>query len=389
MDTRPDESEFEILRQLRATPDIFRQLEARGGAELHVQAELRRQFPDALVRAALTLRDLRERAAGKFTWAEAMWFDRVGLEQATAEPVARYKAERFEGHVWDYCCGIGSDTAALADHCAVTAVDVDPAACLRTKWNAEVYGVADHVTVLCADVTMLSDRHGLLHIDPDRRPGRGGRVVRVEDSIPGLDFLTQMTHEFAGGAIKLSPAGNFMGKFPDAEIELISLSGECKEATIWFGELAGEAAFRATVLPSGDSLAGNPLEAYIPVGELGGYLYDPDPAIVRSGLIDVLADQIGLKRLDAAEEYLTADVFVDSPFVRGFRVLAELPNNDREIRRFFRTHEFGQVEIKCRRIPIHVEAVRRKLPLKGARPGVIVFARILGRARAVVCERIG
>ena len=45
----------------------------------------------------------------------------------------------------------------------------------------------------------------------------------------------------------------------DTEIELVSVSGECREATVWFGELKGDAPYRATVLPGGESIAGDPM----------------------------------------------------------------------------------------------------------------------------------
>jgi hypothetical protein len=194
--------------------------------------------------------------------------------------------------------------------------------------------------------------------------------------------------EFKGGAIKLSPAANFVGKFPGAEIELVSLNGECKEATVWFGELGTPDLWRATVLPAGETLAGNPLDAFADVGPLGGYIYDPDPAVVRSGLVNLLSEKQGFTRLDDAEEYLTSNELIESSFARPFEVLAELPNNDREIRRYFRESEFGQLEIKCRHIPIQAETVRRKLELPGREAGVLVFARVEGKARAVVCRRI-
>jgi hypothetical protein len=209
----------------------------------------------------------------------------------------------------------------------------------------------------------------------------------VEDCTPGLPFLLEMTRRFRGGAIKLSPASNFGGKFLGAEIEIVSLAGECKEATVWFGELAGGVPWRATVLPAGETLAGEMPVTSSGVSPLGSYLYDPDPAVVRAGLVDLLAERTGLRRVDEAEEYLTSDGLIKSPFVRSFEVLAELPNNDREIRRYFRRSDFGRVEIKCRHIPIQAESVRRKLPLTGTEPAVLLFARIAGKARAVICRR--
>jgi len=194
--------------------------------------------------------------------------------------------------------------------------------------------------------------------------------------------------EFDGGAIKLGPASNFPGKFADAEVELVSLNGECKEATVWFGRLAGDISHRATVLPTGETLAGNPLDAYAPVELLSQFLYDPDPAVVRAGLIDLLAEQRGFFRLDNGEEYLTSNDLIETPFVRAFEVLAELPNNDRTIRRWFREADIGQVEIKCRHVPIDVEAIRRKLPLTGSQAAVLIYAKIGGKTRAVTCRRV-
>ena len=259
--------------------------------------------------------------------------------------------------------------------------------CLRTDWNAEIYGVQERVRTVVADVSQPGERTGLLHIDPDRRPGGQQRMRRIEDCSPNLDVLRTLMSEFRGGAIKLSPASNFGGKFSNVEIELVSLHGECKEATIWFGELAGDQPFRATSLPSGETIAAEPLSARADITPPRAFVFDPDPAIVRAGLLDVLAERLQLTRLDDAEEYLTGDQPLRSPWMQTFRVLEVIPNNDREVRAACRRCGFGSVEIKCRHLPIEVERVRRKLPLEGSRAGVLIFARVLGKAQVIVCER--
>ena len=398
MSNSSDDS-VELLRVLHATPELLERLQSETGSSLAIQKRLRDEFPADLVRAALTLRDLRTRAADsdRFTRGGQMWFDAKGLEQASAEAVANHKAARFAALrdeagsvplIADFCCGIGADSIALARAgCRVHAVDLAPTCCQFVEWNAEAYGVVDRISVTCADVLQVETQAEFLHIDPDRRPAGRKRVLRVEDCLPGLEDLLWLMEQFRGGAIKLSPASNFGGKFPGCEIELVSLIGECREATVWFGELAGDEPCRATVLPSGATIAADPLSAWTNVGELGEWLYDPDPAVVRSGLVDVVAEQIGLRRLDDTEEYLTGDTLVESPFVRAFRVLESAPNNQKELRRAVRRCGFGQVEIKCRHIPIEAEAVRRKLPLEGSAPGVVVFARQAGKATAIVCQR--
>ncbi len=391
----PLNDDVSLLNRLRDQGGIFDRLREISGSELQQQRQLRAEFSEDIVRAALALQELRERAKTKFSRADHMWFDRQGLEQSTSEAVAQHKAKRFRGTVTDLCSGIGGDAIALAARGEVIAWDQNPAACLKTQWNAEVYQVQENVHTQCQDVEQLLESHherpALVHLDPDRRTskrGRSARSLRIEEGSPGLPFLERLMDAIPGGAIKLSPAANFLGKFPTAEIELISLNGECKEATIWFGNLAQAGVFRATVLPANETLFGNPLDAYCPTGPAGKFLYDPDPAVVRSGMVNLLAETCDLTRLDDAEEYLTSNELCDSPFVQAFEILEELPNNERAIRRGIRSLEAGEVEIKCRHVPINADAVRRKLPLTGHAKVVLVYARLQGKTRALLCRRI-
>ncbi|QDT55479.1 N5-glutamine S-adenosyl-L-methionine-dependent methyltransferase [Caulifigura coniformis] len=377
-----------LLERLRNAPDLFERLKQSNGTELALQKQLRAEYPEDLVRAALLLHDLRKRGVSKFLRADQMWFDRTGLEQSTSETVAKHKAGRLgrAAEVVDLCCGIGADALAIAALAKVQAVDLRPAACLMAKWNAEAYGLDDRIEFQVGLAENADLRNRPFHIDPDRRPG-GQRSLRIEDHRPGLEFLQQLALHPAGGVIKLSPASNFGGKFPGCEIELVSLNGECKEALVWCGPLRTETDWRATVLPTGDTLTGDPWSAVSEQSPLRTYLFDPDPAVVRAGLVDVLCESTGLARLDREEEYLTGDTAVPSPFVQTFEVIAQLSNNEREIRNWFRRSDCGQVEIKCRRIPVVPEKVRKHLSLEGKAALVLVYARIAGKAHAVVCRR--
>ncbi len=389
------EFDRDVLAALRNTPELLRAVAGQAEDELRLQQRLRERFDAELVRAAFQLRELRERGKAKFSRSDQMWFDRLGLEQATSEVVARHKAQRFHGTVWDFCCGIGGDAIGLASRCQVVAVDRCRERCLMTAWNAETYEVADRVTVVQGDVRQLLDPQTLLHLDPDRRTGGGytpdgrrRRTLSLEQYEPGYAFLRELTRRGRGGMIKVGPAANFLGRFPGTEIELVSLHRECKEARIWYGELAGNEPFRATVLPSGATLAADPDSAVSRVGSPGAYVYDPDPAVVRAGLVDVLAEQLGLWRLDESEEYLTSDRRVDSPFLRPFAVREIVANNERAVRKAFRKFACREIEVKSRHIPVNADAVRRKLPRDGNHRGVVIFTRINGKARAVIGERL-
>jgi len=395
--TRPL-SDWERWVGLRSSEELLLAVQADSGAELGLQDRLRRRFDADLVRTGLQLRDARDRAGARFSRGEEMWFDRIGLEQATGEAVARHKAKRFTGPTWDLCCGIGGDALALGADCHVVAVDSDPARALCCRWNTELYGVGGRVGVVAGDVRRLGPLAGLVHIDPDQRADGRKRSHRIEDAEPGREFLEQLVSgqngSSVGGAIKLSPAANFLGKFSGCEIELVSVRRECKQAVIWFGDLAGPPPagqpqlFRATSLPTGETLVGHPLSAEFRLEDPGEYLLDPDPAVVRSGLVDRLAEVCGGWRLDDREEYLSADTPSQTPLAQCFRIEAVTANKPRAIRDAARAAGFGPLEIKCRHVGVDAEVLRRKLKLDGDRPGVVVVARIQGRTRAVIAHRV-
>ena len=142
--------------------------------------------------AAVRLALARRKAAGKFERGDRMWVEPVGVEQATAEPVARHKALRFQSCpiVVDLCAGIGGDAIALAGNSRVVAVDLDPGMCRRLRWNAEVYEVADSVLAVQARAESFAIPAGArVHIDPDRRALGDRRARALEDYAPGPAVL--------------------------------------------------------------------------------------------------------------------------------------------------------------------------------------------------------
>ena len=386
-----DDDEVQVLHELRDAPEIFAAIAACTSAELANQKTLRSCFDERLVRAALGIHEARQKAIGRLPEAQRLWLTRTGLEQSTAPEIARHKARRFVSadRVVDLCCGIGVDASALAEVTQVEAIDASDAMSLRARWNAEAWGTADRLQTRTADVSLQSWSGLIVHADPDRRDGRDRPSKRLEQYQPDLVWMQRLATTATGGAIKISPASNFQQKFPGCEIELISLGGECREATVWFGALAGPHSFRATNLTTGETLSEDPLSAWTNVTpQAGAFLMDPDPAIVRSGLIDVMAERFGMQRLDAEEEYLTADSLPGTGFVSSFQVEALLSGNLKELRRYFRERPAREYEIKCRRIATDANAVRRQLPVGDGPPKVILFCRVSGRLQMIVATRV-
>jgi hypothetical protein len=354
----------------------------------------RRAATSDRVSAALRLSSARRRGRAKFSRADRMWLDPIGLEQATAEEVARHKARRFSGAVVvDLCAGIGGDAVAMARESRVLAVDADPGMCRRVGWNAEVYEVADRVAPVRARAETFGIPPGaLVHVDPDRRGGPKSRARLLLDYVPGLDSLKALPARVAAGAIKLGPASDFEAHFGSTgfEVELISLRGECKEATVWFRGLA-TCRRRATRLPEGVTWTerdGSPT-ARPGVVPPSSWLYDPDPALVRSGLVSSFAAAHGLERCGEGVDFLTGSDRVASPFLAAFEVEEVVPFDLKTLRGVVAARGIGPLEIKVRGLDARPEDLRSRLRPPGPNPATLLLIGGAGPARAVIARRDG
>lgn len=376
----------ELLRQLADEP-------LGEGDLLPVLERYRKRYPAELVNAAVELAQLRRRAAKKFPQAAAMFFTRDGLEMASSTPVARYTARRFSGvsRVLDLCCGIGGDALALAEVARqVVAVDRDLLALEMARANARVLHLDRQIEFVQADVTefmtkapLLFGRPEAIFIDPSRREARAA-AKRPEQYAPPFSWCLQLAQVAPRVGIKVSPALDYETTLTGipAEVEIISLQGECKEMMLWLGELR-TCARRATVLPGEHTLTddGPTSEA---MGEIGGWIYEPDAAVIRAHLIQRLAGECSLWRIDPEIAYLSGNGEIASPFLTGYRVDAVIPWSLKRLNAVLRERGIGQVIIKKRGFPLTPDELRPKLKLTGATCATIFCTRAQGKPVVVL-----
>ncbi|MBX7103299.1 MAG: methyltransferase domain-containing protein [Gemmataceae bacterium] len=345
---------------------------------------LTRRFDPDLSRVALEQAMLRLRAREKFPLAAAMYFTREGYEQATCAEVARYRASRLVGKVVEACCGIGGDTQALAARGPVVAIDADPLRLAIARENVRVSGHLDNVTWLHGDLREMSMPAGdVLVFDPDRR-ATGRRSARLIDLEPPLSLLSQW--RYPGSVVKLAPATPWAELDSlDAGIEFVSLAGELKECTAWMGGLRG-ARRRATLLPAQATLAADVPAPLRPAGPARAYLYDPDPAVTRAGLVTDLAERIDAGPLDSSTAFLTADHAVATPFARGYAIEASLPFHLGRLREYLRSVGVGRVTIIKRGSAVDVVTLTRHLKLQGPAYRYVMLTPVLGKPTALICR---
>jgi hypothetical protein len=338
---------------------------------------LRRQFAPEQARAALETALLRRRARAKFPAAERLYFTREALEQASAAPVAAHRAARLapRGHIADLGCGVGGDALALAAAGAtVTGVDRDPLRLAMAAANAEALGLAGRIGWQRRDL-LLDDPPAAdaLFCDPGRRVG-GRRRFDPEAYEPPLSRVLGWRAQTPALAAKLAPGVDADALPADAELEFVSLDGELKEAVLWCGPLA-QVRRRATLLRHAREglqhaeLTGCRSPVACPLSAPLAFLYEPDPAVIRAGLVTDLAAQIGAAQLDAQIAYLTAERLVATPFARAWPIISWQPFGLKALRRRPCDGEKARLAPRHRRAGAAAQRRRAAPAGGGAHPG--------------------
>ena len=353
---------------------------------------LRKHFPAELSRAAVATVLLRRRAAVKFTRAAEMFFLREALEVASGEVISRYRAERFAKYdcVGDFGCGLGGDAIGLATpRRSVVAIDSDAVRLRLAEENLRVYGHGGNF--IRAD--LLTDPLPLVpaaFADPGRR-AEGKRFLALQDySPPPGELLARLPKVFPIG-FKLAPGASWedLALYP-GEAEFISVDGELKECALWLGELRTTAR-RATLLMSEGTR--HTLEAEKPAErrdqvEIGAYLYDPEAAVNRAGLVPDLAERLDAAPIDAVVQLLTADRPRATPFATAYRVEAILPLDPKKISAWLRAHDIGRVTAVKRGSLADTDALQAKWKLSGPKHRFVLFTRAASQQVAVIAERV-
>jgi hypothetical protein len=139
------------------------------------------------------------------------------------------------------------------------------------------------------------------------------------------------------------------------------------------------------LLPGGAELTGSGVEA-APVGPVGAFLYDPDPAVVRSHLVAEFAAAIGGRIADPEIAYVYTDAAVDTPFGRRLEVTDVLPFSLKRLRSLLRERNIGRLEIRKRGSALEPEQLRKDLRLSGGEGASLVLTRVAGAPTAILCR---
>ena len=355
----------------------------------------------ALVAAALTQSRLRSAARAKFgPFADGMLFTVTGLEQATRFSVAARHAQRFVSagidRVADLGCGIGADSMALATFDReVLAVERDEVTAAVATMNLRHWPEA---SVRCADATTVDlAGFGGAFVDPARRNETGKRLLDPRLGSPPLSFVLDLAQRLPAVGLKTAPGIPHHLVPAGAEAQWISVGGDVVEAGLWFGLTARDGVRRsALVLPAeGDesppaevSDAGMPAAT---VGPVAAYLYEPDGAVIRAGLVGQVAAAVGGHLVDPTIAYVTGEALVRTPLARAYAVQDVVGFQLKTLRSWLRDRGVGRLTIKKRGTAVQPEQLRKQLRLStswGEADATIVLTRVAGRQSVIAVRPV-
>ena len=360
--------------------------------------------------------------------------DKLALEQSTAQDIGRWKASLWptEGSVNDLCCGMGGDSFFLPANLKVTGVDLDENRLTMYRYNQQAFG--KNVDTRCADVREVAcgnDSVGSLSadfftIDPARRALEGENQRDLRNLTPTLEEVVEISRHYKGGMAKLPPG------YPPAEIpdgtEIIYIGGhsDCRECLVLFGELAknpdtvravivnktGEALAQWSrkrdrsietldddlqeKLDKNDSLEGKDRtyrpatsKSDLPLGELGKYLSEPAPVLIRSHLFNAaaLAHDANARLISEGIAYVTSENPLPAPGFACYEVLAHAEIATSAVRAMLKEHDVGKITLKLRGVRLDPDAEIKRLKPKGKNSAILFYTRAYGEKIAILARR--
>ena len=362
-------------------------------------------------------------------WAEVGAFvpSSLALEQCSSEEAAEYKRHfaREDDRLLDLTGGMGVDFAALR---AVTAhgvyVERHEELASAAAYNLPRLLPTQPSEVICGEslelLPELLERYkpSLIYLDPARREGgdQHRRVYAIEDCEPDLrELLPRLRSLYTSLGcthprllVKLSPMLDITHTLQSVpyvtELHIVAVRGEVKELLLSLDLSLGDAMPEVgAVTITAANLLGSERPAQIftqpralahegeltasYATELSTYLYEPNAALMKSGLFKTLAETFALQPLHPSTHLYTSSRRVMDFPGRVFEVRAVHPFASSTLRRLGR--ELGVAQISCRNFPLSPEALRAKLGIKDS-DAQTLFALTLSPSipLMVLCHRL-
>jgi THUMP domain-like len=360
-----------------------------------------------------------------------LWSD-CSLAQSSDWLSATFKAALFpqDQLVVDGCCGAGVDAVALSLRGPVIAIDSNPWLASLAQNNAAAHGL--QISAFAELLTVESLRGARwLHVDPDRRFDQA-KTLKADEFSPSVDELAELLTHVDGGIIKIAPSTEFSERTANwvgqrCRRAWIGSFGECRQQLLLVGDILkqdllqricsrsqlesndariavvltaseqqSEGTDRGNVRPSTEvfqwqafASTGGSLDAGPePTDEIGRYVFDLHATLHAAELQQAWAAENDLAAITDVRGYFTGDEALASSLAQCFEVIDVVPWDDRQIRKWLRGRDVGNVEVKCRLTKLDASSFQRRYSGEKGNPLTLLVTRVGERVRAIACNRL-
>lgn len=310
--------------------------------------------------------------------------NKLCIEQSSAEPTARYKAELIHGKTLvDITGGLGVDAyyfsqnVSFVHHCEI---------------NAELSQIAHHnFKVLGQKNIRCITTDGLeylqktpqpfdwVYADPSRRTTHTKRVFRLTESEPNIpQHLLQIFTKTRNVLLKAAPLLDItqgLRELPFVkEIHIVALHNEVKEL-LFVLEYGYTEAITLQTINIGKSQ--NMHFAFqlheeqtttVAYSAAQNYLYEPNAALLKSGGFKCIGKAFGVSKLHPHSHVYTSSALVNFPG-RRFKVLQNKPYSKATMREL----GIAKANLTIRNFPLPVAALRKKHNIKDGGVAYLFF----------------
>ncbi len=324
----------------------------------------------------------------------------LNLEQTSSEKTAKYKASLVEGKkLIDLTGGFGIDAYFFAErlneviHCELN-LELSELA----EHNFEILNAINVKTIQGDGIEYLKNSEQYfdwIYLDPSRRDDAGGKVFQLSDCTPNPAKHLELFFERADQIlIKTSPLLDLkagIGELKNvSEIHIVAVNQEVKELLWILNKNASEKIKVKTIhfqnkITQTFETNFRASQSDIPLSFPLNYLYEPNPAIMKSGMFRDLTSQTDSFTLHSNSHLFTSKELKEFPG-RRFEILEVLPYNKKQLKQRL---TLKKANITIRNFPKTVAEIRKELKIEDGGDTYLFFTTNLDEKKiVVVCKKV-
>jgi len=333
------------------------------------------------IKDILNLIKIQHKLIHKFPFSCKWLFTEKNAQQASDYLIASYHGTLFKDYqiIADVCCGIGSDLLYLSKKATKCyAIDINQEILDYAKYNMKTFnkGNIEFLNIRAEDFNFYSDA---LFIDPDRRINNK-RYIKPEDLSPNFFTIEKLISKYHNVAVKMSPAFDYESSpYDKFSYDFVSVRGELKECLLKSGSLANCNNIKKAVLLPQRLMFEQKNHPETDIKQIKEWILEPDPSIIRAHLINDLAYELKMDRIDPHIALLTSNNEPDEIFGKKYKVNNVFDYSLKKLNNYLKTKNIGTIDIKTKGFSESVESFRKKLKLKGNNKLQIFIVRVINK----------